>query len=291
MKFALIEAENAHFPIEFMCEQLEVSRSGFYAWRGRAPSQHAIEEQRLGVEVAAIHEASSKRYGSPRVHEELKSSGRKVGRNRIARLMQDNGLVARPQRRFKITTNSEHTLPIAPDLVQRDFTAAAPNQVWVTDITYIWTREGWLYLAAIVDLYARRVVGWATSNRIDTKLCLAALHAALRTRRPAPGLIHHSDRGCQYASRQYRATLDANGVRASMSRKGDCFDNAVAESIWSTLKAELVELTSFESREQARRALFEYIEVFYNRRRIHSRLGYRSPSVYETLFNNAAIAA
>ena len=291
MKFALIDAENAHFPIEFMCEQLSVSRSGFYAWRDREPSARARQDEVLGVEVAALHHASSKRYGSPRLHKELHNVGRKVGRNRIAKLMRKHELVARPQRRFKKTTDSAHTLPIAPDLVQRDFAATVPDQVWATDITYIWTREGWLYLAGIVDLYARRVVGWSTSNRIDTKLCLAALGAAVRDRRPAPGLIHHSDRGSQYASRDYRAALRAHGIRASMSRKGDCFDNAVAESFWSTLKAELTELTSFATRDEGRRAIFEYIETFYNRRRIHSALGYRAPAAHEKLFNQAAIAA
>jgi transposase InsO family protein len=291
VKFALIDAENAHFPIDFMCEELGVSRSGFYAWRGREPSQRTREDVLLGVEVAAVHEASGKRYGSPRVHLELQSMGRKIGRNRVAKLMRKQELVARPQRRFKHTTNSAHTLPIAPDLVQRDLTASAPDKVWVTDITYVWTREGWLYLAAIVDLYARRVVGWSTSNRIDTQLCLAALSSAVRTRRPEPGLIHHSDRGCQYASRDYRAMLQANGIRSSMSRKGDCFDNAVAESFWSTLKAELVELTVFDTREVARRAIFEYIEVFYNRRRMHSSLGYLTPANHEALYNHAAIAA
>jgi putative transposase len=294
VKFALIDAEEARFPIKFMCEELSVSRSGFYAWKQREPSKRASEDVLLGVEVAAAHQASSKRYGSTRVHKELLAAGRRTSRKRVARLMRKHQLVARPQRmkkKFVRTTNSNHAFPIAPDLVGRDFAARAPNKVWVTDITYIWTREGWLYLAAIVDLYSRRVVGWATSERIDTKLCLAALQQATRERRPAPGLIHHSDRGSQYASAEYRQALAANEISCSMSRKGDCLDNAVAESLWSTIKAELVALTDFPSRAVARRQLFEYIEVFYNRRRLHSSIDYRSPVTYESLFNHAAVAA
>jgi putative transposase len=294
VKFALIDAEEARFPIRFMCEQLDVSRSGFYAWRQRKPSSRKSEDVLLGVEVAAAHQASGKRYGSTRVHKELLAAGRRTSRKRVARLMRKQKLVARPQRlkkRYVRTTDSNHAFPIAPDLVGRDFSAQAPNKIWVTDITYIWTNEGWLYLAAIVDLYSRRIVGWATSEKIDTKLCLAALRQSILERRPAPGLIHHSDRGSQYASEEYRQALAANGVVCSMSRKGNCLDNAAAESLWSTIKAELVELTDFPSRAVARRQLFEYIEVFYNRRRLHSSIDYRSPVTYESLFNHAAVAA
>ena len=294
MKFALIDAEKARFPIEFMCEELGVSRSGFYAWRQREPSRRDREDALLGVEVAAAHEASSKRYGSTRVHKALLAAGRRTSRKRVARLMRKQQLIARPQRRKKRgirTTDSNHAFPIAPDLVGRDFTAAAPNKVWVTDITYIWTREGWLYLAALVDLYSRRVVGWAVSEHIDRELCLAALRMALAARRPGPGLVHHSDRGSQYASEDYRRMLALNGIACSMSRKGNCLDNAVAESLWSTIKAELIELADFPTRAAARLAIFEYIEVFYNRRRLHSAIEYRSPAFHESLFNHAAIAA
>jgi putative transposase len=294
MRFAFIDAKKAEYPIGFMCEQLGLSPSGYYAWKLRKPSRRESEDVLLGVEVAAAHQASGKRYGSTRVHKVLLAAGRKTSRKRVARLMRKQSLVARPQRMKKrrmCTTDSNHAFPIAPDLVGRDFTAQAPNKIWVTDITYIWTREGWLYLAAIVDLYSRRVVGWATSERIDTKLCLAALRQAVLERRPAPGLIHHSDRGSQYASEEYRQALATHGIVCSMSRKGDCLDNAVAESLWSTIKAELVELTDFPTRAVARQQIFEYIEVFYNRRRLHSSIDYRSPIIYESLFNHAAPAA
>jgi transposase InsO family protein len=294
MRFAFIDAKKAEYPIGFMCEQLGLSPSGYYAWKLRKPSRRESEDVLLGVEVAAAHQASGKRYGSTRVHKVLLAAGRKTSRKRVARLMRKQRLVARPQRMKKrrmCTTDSNHAFPIAPDLVGRDFTAQAPNKIWVTDITYIWTREGWLYLAAIVDLYSRRVVGWATSERIDTKLCLAALRQAVLERQPAPGLIHHSDRGSQYASEEYRQALATHGIVCSMSRKGDCLDNAVAESLWSTIKAELVELTDFPTRAVARQQIFEYIEVFYNRRRLHSSIDYRSPIIYESLFKHAAPAA
>ena len=291
MKFAAIEAEKARYPIEFMCGMLGVSRSGFYAWLGRPQSERALADVRLGVEVAAAHEESKKRYGSPRVHAELKARGHRLGRKRVARLMRERQLRARPKRRWKRTTDSNHRLPVAPNLLERDFKTSEPNQVWVADITYVWTREGWLYLAAILDLYARRVVGWAVSEQIDTELCLSALRMALRARRPAPGLVHHSDRGSQYASRAYRAALDEAGLRCSMSRKGDCWDNAPAESFWSTLKAELVELTTFDTRAQAGVAVAQYIELFYNRQRRHSVIDYRSPAEYESICNQVRLAA
>jgi transposase InsO family protein len=205
--------------------------------------------------------------------------------------MRDHGLIARKKKRFKRTTDSKHSFPIAENLLGRAFDVDAPNLVWVTDITYIWTREGWLYLAAIVDLYARVVVGWAMSERIDTALCLDALEMAMTARRPRPGLIHHSDRGCQYASHEYRRALERHGALCSMSRKGDCWDNAVAESFWSTLKMELIYDEDFETRAAARQAVFEYIEVFYNRRRRHSSIDYRFPIEHEDLYRSAAQAA
>ncbi len=291
MRFAFIEAEKANFPIAFMCARLEVSRSGYYAWRGRGPSQRALEDQRLAALVVSIHGESKGRYGSPRVSAELRARGQRTSRKRVARLMQAQGLSGRPRKRRQRTTDSQHALPVAENLLGRDFHAEEPNRVWVTDITYIWTREGWLYLAAILDLYSRAVVGWAMSERIDTELCLTALAMAVTSRRPPPGLTHHSDRGSQYASRAYRRALEAHGMLCSMSRKGDCWDNAVAESFWGTLKAELIEGEDLASRAQARRAVFEYIEVFYNRRRRHSSIQYRSPLEHEALCAAGPLAA
>ncbi|MGH8324795.1 MAG: IS3 family transposase, partial [Steroidobacteraceae bacterium] len=291
MKFALIDEEKAHFPICFMCRQLDVSRSGFYAWKVREPSEHAKEDAALTVEIGEAHRASRGRYGSPRIHAELRARGRRTSRKRVARLMRRQGLQARRKRRFRKTTDSRHGLPVAANLLQRNFSASAPDRIWVTDITYVWTRQGWLYLAAILDLFARRVVGWATSETLETSLCFDALRMALKSRRPPPGLIHHSDRGCQYASHGYRHVLKANGIVCSMSRKGDCWDNAVAESFFGSLKAELVDEADFASRSEARAALFEYIEVFYNRQRRHSRLAFVSPVEYESAFQKAALPA
>jgi transposase InsO family protein len=284
VKFALIDAEKADFPITFMCQELSVSRSGYYAWRRRRPSNRAIQTAELGREVAAVYRQSKGRYGSPRVVRELGALGWCTSRKRVARIMRENGLVARRRKRFRRTTDSNHPFPIAKNLLERNFTTNAPNQAWVTDITYIWTREGWLYLAAILDLYSRAVVGWAMSERIDTDMCLSALDMAVRARRPAPGLVHHSDRGCQYASHDYRKALRKHGIECSMSRRGDCWDNAVAESFWGTLKNELADQMDFATRTEARGVIFEYIETFYNLRRRHSSIAYRSPREHELLF-------
>ena len=288
MKFALIDAEKTGFPVDFMCEQLDVSRSGYYAWRDREPSKHALDDFALSTEIAALHAESRRTYGSPRIHEDLKAAGRKTSRKRIARLMSEQGLAARRKKRFKRTTDSNHKLPIAENILDRDFVVDEPNRVWVTDITYIWTREGWLYLAAIVDLYSRAVVGWAMSETIDRNLCLSALAMAVMARQPKPGLVHHSDRGSQYASADYRRALDDNKMICSMSRKGDCWDNAVAESFWSTIKAELIHGVDFPTRTAAQQAIFEYIEVFYNRRRRHSTIDYRTPAQQEEIYASAS---
>ena len=282
MRFAFIFAEKAQWPIAVMCRVLEVSRSGYHAWTKRPPSKRAIENAELAAEIAEVHAESGKRYGSPRVHRELQARGRRIGKNRIARSMQKQGLFGKRRPRFRVTTNSEHEMPIAPNLLERDFTADAPNEVWVTDITYIETGEGWLYLAAILDLYSRRVVGWAMSDRLTTPLALAALLMALKARRPEAGLVHHSDRGCQYASDDYQRGLASAGLVCSMSRKGDCWDNAVAESFFATLKTELVHDARWKTRDEARAALVHYIEVFYNRRRLHSTNGYVSPVDFES---------
>lgn len=290
MKFALIEAEKADFPVSFMCRQLRVSRSGYYAWRGRVPSATARETAALGKEVKAVFGAHKGRYGSPRILLELKAQGRCAGRKRVARIMRQQGLFARTPKRFRGTTDSNHSLPIADNLLARKFTTVAPNEVWVTDITYLWTREGWLYLSAILDLYSRAVVGWAVSQNIDTTLCLKALEMAVARRRPKAGLLHHSDRGSQYASGDYQDALTRYGMVCSMSRRGDCWDNAVAESFWATLKIELQQDLAGASRSEARRILFEYIESFYNLRRRHSSSGNRSPRDYELLYFATAVA-
>jgi len=284
VKFALIDAEKAKFPVDFMTQQLGVSRSGYYAWRGRAPSKRAVDDGELGREVAAVFRQSKRRYGSPRIVRELKEQGRCTSRKRVARSMQTQGLAAKRRKRFCRTTDSNHQFPIAENVLDRNFETSAPNQAWVTDITYIWTGEGWLYLAAILDLYSRAVVGWAMSENIDTALCLKALNMAIKARGPVVGLVHHSDRGSQYASHDYRKALAGQGVICSMSRRGDCWDNAVAESFWGTLKNELGEEMDFVTRAQARRVIFEYIEVFYNLRRRHSSIEYRSPREHERLY-------
>jgi transposase InsO family protein len=245
-------------------------------------AQRTRQDETLAAVVAAIYAENHGRYGSPRVQMELlRARGQRSGRKRIARLMRVQGLRARPRRRYRTTTDSRHGLPVAPNLLARRFAVAKPNTAWVTDMTYIWTPQGWLYLAVIIDLFSRRVVGWAMSERIDRKLALDALRMALAQRRPPPGLIHHSDRGSQYASDDYQQLLAAHGIRGSMSRRGDCWDNAVAESFFASLKLELVYQVQWPSRAAARTALFEYLELFYNRRRRHSSLGYLSPAEYE----------
>lgn len=280
MKFEFIHAERARFPVMFMCRHLEVSTSGFYAWDRRAESHRAKEDRRLSVLVREAHEGSKTRYGSPRVHRELKAQGIPISRKRVIRLMREQGLKGKsPPRRFVRTTESDHSLPVAPNLLGRDFQATAPNQRWVGDITYLRTPEGWLYLAAILDLYSRFVVGWAVSSEIDRKLVLKALEMALQRRCPEAGLLHHSDRGSQYASEEYQDVLDGRGIVCSMSRKGDCYDNAAMESWFARMKTELGE--DFEGEHAAHGELFEYIEVFYNQKRRHSTLGYVSPAEYE----------
>ena len=291
MRFAFILEEKAHFPVRCLCTVLEVTRSGFYAWCARPVAARTQDTQRLAVEVAAIHAASKQRYGSPRVHQELQAQGRTVGRHRVARLMQQQGLRARKKRRFQTTTDSRHGLPVAANVLDRQFTVTAPNTTWVTDITYLWTREGWLYLAVILDLFSRRVVGWSMSESITRQLTLDALAAALGHRTPPPGLLHHSDRGSQYASGDYQALLDAHGLVGSMSRRGNCWDNAVAESFFSTLKIELVNTADWATRADARAAIFEYLEVFYNGQRRHSSLGYLSPVAFEQRYEEKALAA
>ncbi len=291
MRFALIDAEKAHYPVDVLCEVLEVSRSGYYAWRRRPAPARAKEDEKLGVEIVAAHRRSRGTYGSPRVHADLRAKGLRVGKKRVARLMRDKGIAAKRKRRFRRTTDSNHDSPIAPNVLERDFTQEAPNQAWVTDVTYIFTAEGWLYLAVMVDLFSRRVVGWATSDTNDRFLALDALYQALRARRPGAGLVHHSDRGSPYASEDYRNALRDRGLTASMSRTGDCWDNAVAESFFATLKGELVDHERYATRAAAVASIRDYIERFYNPQRRHSHLGYLSPIEFELRFQTVAITA
>ena len=291
MKFAFIEDKKVAFPVEPMCRLLGVSSSGFYAWQKRPASDRAKADARLAVEVVAAHKRSRATYGSPRVHAELRARGVRVGRKRVERLMREQGIQARRKRRFRRTTDSNHANPVAPNVLARRFEPVAPNTVWVTDVTYVWTDEGWLYLAVMLDLFARRVVSWATSVVNDTALALAALDAALIARRPPEGLVHHSDRGSPYASADYRAALKRRGIVASMSRTGDCWDNSVAESFFATIKAELIDAERFCSRAAATASIADYIERFYNPQRRHSYLGFLSPIEFELKARLAAIAA
>jgi transposase InsO family protein len=281
MRYRFIEVEKASYPIALMCRILQVSRGGYYAWRTRPESARSRSDRKLLVAIRAAHKASRRTYGSPRMQRELLAQGHSVGRHRVARLMRLDGLRGRRRRRFRTTTQSNHAHPVAANQLERQFAVETPNQAWVTDITYVWTLQGWLYLCVILDLYSRRVVGWAMGQRINQALTLRALKMALAGRAPKPGLVHHSDRGSQYAAKIYRRLLKARGIECSMSRKGDCWDNAVAESFFATLKVELVYETLFITRAQARQQIFEYIEVFYNRVRRHSYLGYVSPVDYE----------
>ena len=281
MRYRFIAAQKAEYPVSLMSRILQVSRSGFYAWSKRAQSARSRSDQALMVDIKAVHRASRNTYGSPRVRRELFAQGHTVGRGRVARLMRDNDLRGKRKRRFRTTTQSNHRYRVAPNVLQRQFTAEQPNAAWAGDITYVWTMEGWLYLAVILDLYSRRVVGWAMGKRINQALTLRALRMALKACEPGPGLIHHTDRGSQYAANDYRKLLKARRITCTMSRKGDCWDNAVAESFFATLKVEFVHETLFHTRAQATSEIFEYIEVFYNRVRRHSFLGYVSPMEFE----------
>ena len=283
MKFRFIDDHLGQFSARRMCRVLGVSPSGFYAWRKRPECRRKREDRRLTVEIKAIHKANRRVYGSPRVHQELAAMGLRHGRKRVARLMRENDIRAKQVRKFRATTDSKHSYAVAPNLLQRDFQADMPNQKWLTDITYIWTREGWLYLAAVMDLFSRPIVGWSMSRRMTKELVLEALAMAVEHRRPGPGLIHHSDRGSQYACGDYRRALTDHGMVCSMSRKGDCWDNAPMESFFHTLKTELVHHRDYQTRNQAKADIFEYIEVFYNRSRRHSALGYMTPAQYEMI--------
>ncbi len=287
MKFAFIHAELAKsYPVELACDVLEVSRSGYYAWRDRPDSASATRRAALAAKVKAVHEANRRVYGSPRVCAALAASGERVCENTVAKVMREQQIRARTSRKFvPRTTDSRHEQPVAANVLGRQFDADLPDRKWAADITHIPTDEGWLYLAGVIDLCSRKIVGWSMADHMRTDLVADALRMAVTRRGPAPGLLHHSDRGVQYASDDYQHLLRTNGVACSMSGKGDCWDNAVMESFWGTLKTELVNPEHYASREQARASIFEYIEVFYNRHRLHSSLGYVSPEQFEAGLN------
>ena len=269
------------FPIGALCRVMQVASSGYYAWRSRPESPRKRANRALTVQIRAAHIRSRKRYGRRRIHAQLQRDGIGCSPNRVARLMGQEGLQGVGRRKFKATTDSRHSFPVAPNLLARHFTAAAPDQVWVSDITYLACEEGWEYLATVMDLYSRRIVGWAMQSTLERSLTLRALEMAIAQRRPAPGLIHHSDRGVQYACGHYQTALNEQQMIPSISRKGDCWDNAPKESFFGTLKCELSLHRLRPSREHAHRKVFEYIEIFYNRQRLHSSLGYLSPVAFE----------
>ena len=287
MKFAFIEDHLAAlFPLGVICHVLEVSRAGYYAWTRRPDSARARHRQKLAAKIKAVHEQNRGVYGSPRVHQALKGDGEQVCRNTVAKVMKQERIRAKTKRKFvPRTTDANHGQPVTENLLDRQFTAELPNQKWAVDITYISTDEGWLYLAGVIDLCSRKIVGWSMADHMKTDLVREALEMAIARRRPDHGLLHHSDRGVQYASDDYRHLLDSHGMEASMSGRGDCWDNACAESFWATLKTELVHQEHYATRDQARQSIFEYIEVFYNRKRLHSSLGYQSPEAFEAGLN------
>jgi putative transposase len=282
MKYRFMAEQRGAHSVGKMAKVLEVSRSGYHAWLGRVPSRRQGAEEELTEEIRAIQKQAKRRYGSPRVAAALRRAGRRVGHNRVARIMRKNGLQARPKRRFRVTIKASASLPVADNVLARNFAVATVNTVWVSDITYIATTEGWLYLAMVMDLCSRRVVGWSMSSRLNTDLVLMAFWMGVLSRRPGKGLLFHSDRGSQYASHAFRGALSNAGAIQSMSRKGDCWDNAPSESLFKTLKIELMEEgKAFRSRQHAKAAIFEYVEVFYNRQRLHSSLGNLTPVEFE----------
>ena len=281
MSFELVAAEEAHYPKALMCRALGLSRSGHHAYSTRGPSRRALEQERLDVLVASIFKELCGRYGAPRIEKELRGRGYRTSRKRVAASMAKQGLLARPKRRWRTTTDSRHGEPIAPNLLQRDFEAEAPDRVWVADTTYLPVLAGFVFLVAILDLYSRKVVGWAVGKHLDAELSREALRRALARRTPARGMIFHSDRGTEFAAKSFRRVLRAAGARRSMSRKGDCWDNAVAESFFSTLEFEGPSTTTWRSTEDAEPELFAFIEGYYNARRLHSHNGYRSPNTTE----------
>jgi putative transposase len=290
VKYAAIAAHVGLYTVALMCRVLHVAPSGFYAWQQRAPSRKSTRDGVLATHVCAAFKASRRRYGSPRVHAELRAAGHRVARKRVARLMRECGLRARPRRRYVLTTQSRHQHPIAPNVVARKFEVSAPNRVWVSDLTYLRTQAGFVYLAVVLDLFARRVVGWSVSVDLDAAVAVEALQRALSLREVSAGMVHHSDRGVHYACSDYRAALEARGIKPSMSRKGNCWDNAVAESFFSSLGFELEVDADWRDVHDVERDLTEYIDNFYNSKRRHSHNRYLSPVDFERRFLQQGIA-
>jgi putative transposase len=284
VKYAFIQAHQAEFPISLMCAVLKIARSGYYKWLGQPARERDRVNAALTAAIKAAHAASRQTYGSPRIYRELKDHGIPCGRHRVARLMQRAGIVVRRRRAYKVTTNSNHAHPLAPNVLNRQFSATRPNETWLTDITYIPTREGWLYLAVVLDVFSRRIIGWALGTTLDQSLALTALRMALVHRRPPSGLLHHSDRGSQYAARPYQRVLKAYQVTVSMSGTGNCYDNAMMESFFATLKAECATDT-YPTRALAKHDIVDYIAVWYNRQRRHSSLDYVSPAAFEAAYH------
>jgi putative transposase len=282
MKFSFIHAEKALFSVTTLCRLLGVTRQGYYAFAKRPASARVQDELSIRERLKVLHTESDGTYGSPRMLKALQNEGVRVGKRRIERALRSMGLQGRQRRRWRVTTRANPTHPVVDNALARNFTASRPDEKWVTDISYVWTDEGWCYLATILDLFSRAVVGWALDTTLSTRLPLAALEMALRRRKPRSGLLHHSDRGCQYTSADYRNALADAGIAVSMSRRGNCWDNAVAESFFATLKTELVYRRSWLTRADLRTAVFQYIEVFYNRRRLHSSIGFKSPAQLES---------
>ena len=283
MRYQFIKDAKKAFPINTLCKTLKVTRSGYYNWRKQPYSRRTEEKKALIPLVLQIHIESGATYGSRRMARVLRAMGIDCGRCRARTLMRMAGIIVKQKRKFKATTDSKHNLPVAPNLLKREFEVKAPNKVWVSDITYIWTAQGWLYLAIVLDLFSRQIVGWAVSNRINRKLVISAALMAIWQRRPKPGLIFHNDRGNQYCSGDFQKLLKDHHMKSSMSRKGDCWDNAVAESFFASLKTERVFFKKYRTRNEARRDIINYIEMFYNSKRLHSYLGYLSPREFEKL--------
>lgn len=281
MKYAFIKVESSNHRVRTLCRVLGVAEQGYYAWCKRGPSKRREDDQRLSAEIRVLFADKKRRYGSPRLYDELKASGKAVGRKRVERLMREEGLRAKAARKFRATTDSSHSKPPAPDLVKQNFTVTAPNRIWVGDITYLWTDEGWLYLAVFIDLFSRTVVGWSLGRRLDASLVTTAFTKACVRRSPPKGLIVHTDRGVQYTSEAFVAAVAGVRARQSMSRKGCCWDNAVAESFFHSFKVEAIYGSRFETRREMEYEVFDYIERFYNRERRHSAIGRVSPLEFE----------
>jgi len=281
MKYIFMQSHQSEFSIERMSKLFKVSRSGYYQFLHAQPSRRAAEDERLLFKIQAIHQASRHTYGSPRICAELRETGEMCSRKRVSKIMKKSGIIAKMKKRFKVTTRANPKATVAPNLLAQNFSAQRPNQHWVADFTYVATQEGWLYVAAVLDLFSRRIVGLAMSERMTDELVMAALQQAWIHRQPGPGLTHHSDRGCQYTSKRFRRLLKIYGITVSMSGTGNCYDNAVMESFFHSLKTEHIYFQHYDTREQAMQSIFEYVEVFYNRQRRHSTCGYVSPVTFE----------